>query len=177
MLRNDRIFFQKILSKLSYWAWRIIIMNLNKVFLIGRLTRDPQAKALPSGQQICSFGLATSRFFTDKSGQKQQQPDFHNIVLFGRLAEIASQYLNKGSLVLIEGRIQTRSWQDTTGNKRYRTEIVGERLQLGPRTGHSAEPNRSPGEAAPAEEKEMPSQEEIPIIEEEEEIDISKIPF
>jgi single-strand DNA-binding protein len=143
-------------------------MNLNKVFLIGRLTQDPQAKALPSGQQICSFGLATSRFFTDKSGQKQQQPDFHNIVLFGRLAEIASQYLNKGSLVLIEGRIQTRSWQDATGNKRYRTEIVGERLQLGPRTA---------GKAAPAEEKEMPSQEEIPIIEEEEEIDISKIPF
>jgi len=149
-------------------------MNLNKVFLIGRLTQDPQARALPSGQQICSFGLATSRFFTDKSGQKQQQPDFHNIVLFGRLAEIASQYLNKGSLVLIEGRIQTRSWQDATGNKRYKTEIVAERLQLGPRTA---------GKAAPAEEKsmppqeEMPSQEEIPIIEEEEEIDISKIPF
>jgi len=143
-------------------------MNLNKVFLIGRLTRDPQAKALPSGQQICSFGLATSRFFTDKSGQKQQQPDFHNIVLFGRLAEIASQYLNKGSLTLIEGRIQTRSWQDATGNKKYRTEIIGERLQLGPRTA---------GKAVPAEEKEMPSQEEIPIIEEEEEVDIKDIPF
>ena len=148
-------------------------MNLNKVFLIGRLTQDPQTKALPSGQQICSFGLATSRFFTDKSGQKQQQPDFHNIVLFGRLAEIASQYLNKGSLVLIEGRIQTRSWQDTTGNKKYRTEIVGERLQLGPRTA---------GKAVPAEEKEMPSQQEmpsqeqIPIIEEEE-INIKDIPF
>jgi len=148
-------------------------MNLNKVFLIGRLTQDPQVKALPSGQQICSFGLATSRFFTDKSGQKQQQPDFHNIVLFGRLAEIASQYLNKGSLVLIEGRIQTRSWQDATGNKKYRTEIVGERLQLGPRTA---------GKAVPAEEKsmpsqeEMPSQEQIPIIEEEE-INIKDIPF
>ncbi|GAG82904.1 unnamed protein product, partial [marine sediment metagenome] len=78
-------------------------MNLNKAYLIGRLTRDPETRALPSGQSVTSFGMATDRFFTDRSGQKQQQTDFHNIVLFGKLADIASQYLNKGSLVLIEG--------------------------------------------------------------------------
>jgi len=142
-------------------------MNLNKVILVGRLTRDPETRALPSGQSVTSFGLATDRFFTDKSGKKQQQTEFHNIVLFGRLAEIASQYLTKGSLVLIEGRLQTRSWQDATGNKRYRTEIVAERLQLAP---------RAVGKAAPPESKETPK-EEIPIIEEEGEIDIKDIPF
>ena len=143
-------------------------MNLNKAFLIGRLTQDPQVRALPSGQQVCSFGLATSRFFTDKSGQKQQQTEFHNIVLFGRLAEIASQYLTKGALAMIEGRLQTRSWQDTSGNKRYRTEIVAERLQLGP---------RAAGKVVPPEAEELPPKEKIPIIEEEGEIDVKDIPF
>ena len=142
-------------------------MNLNKAFLIGRLTADPQTKSLPSGQQVCNFGLATDRYFVDKSGQKQQQTDFHNIVLFGRLAEIASQYLTKGSLVFIEGRIRTRNWQDGTGNKRYRTEIVAERIQLGPRAAGKVVP-----EGAPAE---TPT-EEIPIIEDEG-IDIKDIPF
>jgi single-strand DNA-binding protein len=142
------------------------IVNLNKVFLIGRLTQDPQIKTLPSGQSVASFGLATDRFFTDKSGQKQQQAEFHNIVLFGRLAEIASQYLTKGSLAFIEGRIRTRNWQDATGNKRFRTEIVAERIQLGP---------RAAGRVVPPE-KEVPA-EEIPIIEEEGEIDVRDIPF
>jgi len=143
-------------------------MNLNKVILIGRLTRDPETRSLPSGQQVVSFGLATDRFFVDKSGQKQQETQFHNIVMFGRLAEISSQYLKKGSLAMIEGRIQTRSWQDTSGNKRFRTEIIGERLQLGPRTAEKVMPP----------EKKIPPSEEIPIIEEKEvEIDISQIPF
>jgi len=145
-------------------------MNLNKVFLLGRLTRDPEARALPSGQQVSSFGLATDRFFTDKTGQKQQQTEFHNIVLFGRLAEIASQYLAKGALVLIEGRLQTRNWKDSGGNTKYRTEVIGERMQLGP---------KSTGRIAPAaaEEKPAPQQEEIPVIEEEHEIDVKDIPF
>ena len=146
-------------------------VNLNKVFLIGRLTADPQTKSLPSGKPVCNFGLATDRYFTDKSGQKQQQTDFHNIVLFGRLAEIASQYLTKGSLVLIEGRIRTRNWQDTSGNKRYRTEILGERIQLGPKAAGKITP------AARKEGTEGTKEEEIPIIEEDGEIDISKIPF
>lgn len=143
-------------------------MNLNKVFLIGRLTQDPQAKTLPSsGQQVCNFGLATSRFFTDKSGQKQQQTEFHNIVFFGRLAEIASQYLTKGSLVFLEGRIRTRSWQDSSGQKRQRTEILGERMQLGPKSAGRVTPPTAPTEETP--------KEEIPIIEEE--VDIKDIPF
>jgi len=139
-------------------------MNLNKVFLIGRLTQDPQIKTIPSsGQQVCNFGLATSRFFTDKSGQKQQQTEFHNIVLFGRLAEIASQYLTKGSLLFLEGRIRTRTWQDASGQKRQRTEILGERLQLGPKAAGKIVPPTEEG------------QEEIPIIEDE--VDIKDIPF
>lgn len=142
-------------------------MNLNKVILIGRLTRDPESRSLPSGQPVCSFGLATGRFYVDKSGQKQQQTEFHNIVLFGRLAEIASQYLTKGSLAMIEGRLQTRNWQDASGNKRSRTEIVAQSLQLGP---------RAVGKVAPPE-KEIPPAEEIPIIEEDEGINVKDIPF
>jgi single-strand DNA-binding protein len=137
-------------------------MNLNKVFLIGRLTQDPITKNLPSGKLVCNFGLATDRYFVDKSGQKQQKTDFHNIVLFGRLAEIASQYLKKGSLVFIEGRIRTRNWQDKNGNKKFKTEIVAERIQLGPKAAGKVIPPEAP--------------EEIPIVEDEE-IDIDEIPF
>lgn len=144
-------------------------MNLNKVFLVGRLTRDPESKALPSGKTVSSFGLATDRFYNDKSGQKQQQTEFHNIVLFGKLAEIASQYLAKGSLVLIEGRLQTRNWQDNAGNQKYRTEVVAERMQLGPKSSNRMGPE-------PTAKKGVPTEEEIPIIEEEE-INVKDIPF
>lgn len=145
-------------------------MNLNKAILVGRLTRDPEVRSLPSGQQVASFGLATDRFYNDKTGQRQQQTEFHNIVLFGRTAEIASQYLNKGSLALIEGRIQTRSWDDKEGNKKYRTEVVGESLQLGPRNSGPQTPQ--------ADNKQSEKKEEIPVIrEDEEEIDIKDIPF
>ncbi len=144
-------------------------MNLNKAFLIGRLTSDPQVKNLPSGQQVCNFGLATDRYFTDKSGEKKQQTDFHNIVLFGKLAETASRYLTKGSLVFIEGRIRTRSWEDaSSGQKRYRTEIIGERIQLGPKAsgrGTSSGPEREP------------EKEDIPIVEEDQGIDVKDIPL
>lgn len=147
-------------------------MNLNKVFLVGRLTQDPQLRTIPSGQAVCSFGLATNRIGKDpQTGEVKKSAEYHNIVLWRRLAEIASQYLAKGSLVLIEGRIQTRTWQDSSGNQRSRTEIVAERMQLGPRAAGKVIPPAGP------EGKEMPP-EEIPIIEEEgEEIDISQIPF
>lgn len=150
-------------------------MNLNKVFLIGRLTNDPLLKNLPSGKPVCSFGLATSRFFTDGTGQKKQETEFSNIVLFGRLAEIASQYLTKGSLTLIEGRIRTRNWIDKTGVKRYRTEIVGQSMQLGPRSANKNVPQQE-REAPPEPAQEMPQKEEIPIIEDEE-INPKDIPF
>ena len=146
-------------------------MNFNKAIIIGRLTRDPETRSLPSGQPVVNFGVATSNFFTDKSGQKQQQTEFHNIVLFGRLAEIASQYLNKGSLVLIEGRIQTRSWEDSTGNKKSRTEIIGQGLQLGPRNQGKTFPEKDESRSDKSE------QGDIPIIEEEEEIDVKNIPL
>jgi len=150
-------------------------MNLNKVFLIGRLTRDPELKTLPSGSAVANFGLATDSFFTDKSGQRQQQVEFHNIVLFGRLAEIASQYLTKGSLAFFEGRIRTRTWEDSSGNKRYRTEVIGQRLQLGPKNVAKVMPTQKQQENQSA--KEI-KEEDIPIIEEgEEEIDVSQIPF
>lgn len=153
-------------------------MNLNKVFLVGRLTRDPEARSLPSGQQVTSFGLATDRFYKDKAGQKQQQTEFHNIVLFGRQAEIASQYLKKGSLVLLEGRLQTRNWKDSAGNTKYRTEIIVQSLQLGPKpaggkTGSFQEPQETPAQEEP---QTLP-QEEIPVIEDGGEIDIKDIPF
>ncbi len=147
-------------------------MNLNKVFVLGNVTADPVSRALPSGQSVVNFGLATNRIFYDKNRQRQQQTEFHNIVAFGKIAEIAQQYLKKGSMVLIEGRIQTRNWQDSSGNKRSRTEIITERLQLGPKA--------TAGKTIAAGEKETPL-EEIPIIEEgkekEEEINVSDLPF
>ncbi len=108
-------------------------MNLNKVFIIGNLTRDPELRSLPSGAPVTNFGVATNRVFKDKSGQKKEDVQFHNIVAFGKQAEIAKQYLSKGSSVFIEGRIQSRTWEAQDGTKRNKTEIICERLQLGPR--------------------------------------------
>lgn len=144
-------------------------MNLNKVFLIGNLTRDPEMRALPSGVSVVSFGLATNRVFKDKSGARQKDAQFHNIVAFGKQAEIAKQYLSKGSSVLIEGRIQTRSWDAPDGTKRSKTEIVTERLQLGPR-------RNGPAPSAP--EKQPAQAEQIETIEyPEEEANSENIPF
>lgn len=133
-------------------------MNFNKAIILGNLTRDPDIRTLPSGQPVANFGVATNRFFYNKNREKQKQTEFHNVVAFGRAAEIAQQYLKKGSMVLIEGRLQTRSWQDSSGNNRSRTEIITERLQLGPK-GIIA-PEEAP------EEKIEETKEEIPIIEE-----------
>lgn len=135
-------------------------MYLNKVFLYGNLTRDPELRALPSGQQVASFALATNRTYTGKDGQKQEQTEYHNIVAFGRQAEVIGQYLKKGRPVFVEGRIQTRSWDDkSTGEKKYRTEIVVDNFQFGP----SAPPGASgPRDSAPASKgvsKGKPSQE------------------
>jgi len=147
-------------------------MFLNRVFILGNLTRDPDTRALPSGQPVANFSVATNRVFYDKNRQKQERVEFHNVVAFGRTAEIVQQYLKKGSLVLIEGRVQTRSWEDSAGNRRYRTEIITQRLQLGPRAGKMIPPT------SPEKEGKEEKKEEIPIIEEEEgEIDVSEIPF
>ncbi|MEK9209409.1 MAG: single-stranded DNA-binding protein [Patescibacteria group bacterium] len=147
-------------------------MNLNKIFLIGNLTRDPELKTLPSGLPVVSFGLATNRAWTDKQGTKQQDTQFHNVVLFGRLAEIAKQYLTKGNMTFIEGRVQTRNWQAQDGSKRTRTEVIAERLQLGPRFARPGQTSQFP---APQEKE---KQEKLDVIEyPEEEVDPEDIPF
>ena len=107
-------------------------MYLNKALIIGNLTRDPELRSLPSGVQVATFSVATNRVWKDKEGNKQESAEFHNIVVFGRQAETTAQYLKKGSSVLIEGRLQTRSWE-SDGVKKYRTEIVADRVQFGPR--------------------------------------------
>lgn len=113
-------------------------MYLNKVTLIGNLTRDPELKALPSGIKICNIAMATNRSFKNKDGQRQDAVEYHNVVVFGRVAELAAQYLKKGSQALVEGRLQTRSWEQS-GEKKYRTEIVADTVQFGSRpTGSSA---------------------------------------
>ena len=145
-------------------------MNLNKVFILGRLTADPQLRSTASGQQVGSFGLATNRVWNDKAGQKQEATEFHNVVVWGRQAEIASKFLIKGSLVLIEGRLQTRTWDDKQGQKRRTTEVIAERLQLGPRPGGGAP--KTEERSSPA-----PKTEEIPIIDVDEEIKKEDLPF
>lgn len=110
-------------------------MYLNKAFIFGNLTRDPELKALPSGTSVATFSLATNRVWNDKDGTRREDTDYHNIVVFGRQAETVSQYLRKGSSALVEGRITTRSWDADDGSKRYRTEIIADRIQFGPRTG------------------------------------------
>lgn len=109
-------------------------MYLNKVYLIGNLTRDPEIKALPSGTKLCQFGVATNKIYKDKEGVKKEAVEYHNIVAFNKLGELSGQYLKKGQQVLIEGRLQTRSWDGTDGQKKYRTEIIADNIQFGMRT-------------------------------------------
>lgn len=150
-------------------------MNVNKVILVGNVVADPELRTTQSGQQVCTIRLATNRVWTDKTGKKQESPEFHSIILWGKLAQIASSYLKKGSMAFVEGRLATRSWDDTaTGTKKYRTEIVAERLQLGPRgAGQGSSLKSREEEVSPA----AKTHEEIPIIEENEEIDVKDIPF
>src|SRR5580704_18887173 len=110
-------------------------MYINKAMVFGNLTRDPELRAMPSGMNVASFSIATNRVFRDRDGKKQEQTDFHNIVVFGRQADTVAQYLKKGSSVYVEGRLQTRSWDDkTSGEKKYRTEVIADRVQFGPRS-------------------------------------------
>ena len=112
-------------------------MYINKVMLFGNLTRDPEVRALPSGANVCSFSIATNRVYKKADGSKQEEVQFHNIVVFGRQADTSAQYLKKGSSVYIEGRLQTRSWDSDKG-KQYRTEIVADTVQFGPRSAGTA---------------------------------------
>lgn len=173
----------------KYWK-RYKNMNLNKVFLIGRMASDPEFRTTPGGQEVATLRIATNRVWNDRtSGQKNEATEFHSVVTWGRLAQIANQFLTKGSLVMIEGRLQTRSWEGQDGIKRYRTEIVAEGLQLGPR-------KQGPSSAKASEGKEgkedlssvVPAKEEIPVVNEEEtpstgeeveekEVELKDVPF
>lgn len=158
-------------------------MDYNKAIIVGRLTEDPEEKSLPSGQTVVNFSMATNRVYNDKDGNKQEDTEYHNIVFFGKTAEIASQYLSKGKTCLVEGRLQTRSWEDEeTGKKQYRTEIVGRNLQLGPRPQNQMDMNKSDSNSRQnkpqSQSKNNSSQKsKPPQQEEEEEVDVEDIPF
>jgi single-strand DNA-binding protein len=170
-------------------------MDLNKVMIIGRLTRDPELRAIPSGINVCQMGVATSYVYTNQStGQKVEQTEFHNVVLWRKLGEIAHQYLKKGSQVYLEGRLQTRSWDGKDGKKNYRTEIIADNMiMLGGKsstgTGSSypspaaqgyAAPSAAPYNkpAAPAADTTQPMPaEELPTIQQGEDINVEDIPF
>ena len=148
-------------------------MYLNKALLIGNLTRDPELKALPSGIKVCNFSVATNRVWKDKDGNKQEAADFHNIVVFGRQAETVSQYMRKGSQVMVEGRMQTRSWDDAaTGVKKYRTEVVADRVQFGSSGSGAPKSNPEKPNNAPKEEEKLDT-----IEYPEEQINAEDIPF
>lgn len=147
-------------------------MNFNKAIILGRVVKQPETRSLPNGQSVCTFSIATSRVWYDAQRNKKEEAQFHNIVTFGKLADIAGQYLQKGGLVLIEGRIQTRSWEKD-GQKQYRTEILAESLQLGPKKmegGGSSGPTTSsaPRTNTKSSEREVPtiSEDDINIEEE-----------
>ena len=157
-------------------------MNLNKVMIIGNMVRDPEMRTTPSGQNVTSFSIATNRVWNDTNGQKQERAEFHNIVAWRRLAEISNQYLKKGSKVYIEGRLQTRSWDDPNGVKKYRTEIIAENMIMLDRAGNTP----SGGDFN----SEQPSMDKTPTVDvnytpssgnkvndSEEEISIDDIPF
>ncbi|MEK7154373.1 MAG: single-stranded DNA-binding protein [Patescibacteria group bacterium] len=176
-------------------------MNLNKVFLIGRLAADPESRMTPGGQMVTTVRIATNRVWNNRStGEKQEQVEFHTVIAWRNLAEIVSKYLRKGQLAFFEGRLQTRSWQGQDGIKRYRTEIVAENMQLGPKAAGTSVPAGAAAQDQPQPDQTRSSQtqpevkeEEIPVINEdapvssdpiiaddeieEKEIDLKDIPF
>jgi len=140
-------------------------MSVNKAILVGRLGRDPETRYTSGGQAVCNFTLATDETYKDRAGERQKRTEWHRIVVWGKLAEICQQYLKKGSQVFIEGRIQTRQWDDREGNKRTTTEIVANGMRmLGSKPGgpgaEAPEPEAGHEEPAPAPEV---SDEDIPF--------------
>jgi single-strand DNA-binding protein len=167
-------------------------MNVNKAILVGRLTRDPDMRTTTSGQSVATLSMATNNFWTDKSGTKQEKTEFHNVVLWGRLAEIAGQYLTKGQECFVEGRLQTREYTAKDGTQKKITEIVGETMQLGNRaqgssqgaartggaaaggTGAYAGGNQSQNKAQAQAEEDIPT---INLDDEKDDIKIEDVPF
>lgn len=165
-------------------------MDLNKVMIIGRLTRDPELRTTPTGTSVCQLGLATNFVYTNQqSGQKVENVEYHNVVLWRKLGEIAAQYLKKGQRVYIEGRLQTRSWDGDNGKKNYKTEIIGDNMIMldggtgagsnaGGAGGTSNSFSQRPSTPAAnnADEQSYPI-EELPTIQQGEDINVDDIPF
>ena len=171
-------------------------MNVNKVILVGRLTRDPDMRTTPGGQSVATLSMATNNFWTDKSGNKQEKTEFHTVVLWGRLAEIAGQYLTKGQECFVEGRMQTREYTAKDGTQKRITEVVGENMQFGSRaqgsqgSGQSGAPRAASAGASAGggayagashhQQAKAPVEEEIPTInldDEKDDIRIEDVPF
>ena len=144
--------------------------------IIGNMTRDPEVKTTPSGQTVANFSVATNLVWTDQSGQKQEKAEFHNIVAWRKLADICGQYLKKGGKVYVEGRLQTRSWDDQTGNKKYRTEIISDNVIMLDRAG-APKPDSRTGAANDYAQPEPLRNEPAAATETEEEINVDDIPF
>lgn len=154
-------------------------MYLNKAIIIGNLTRDPELKSIPSGTKVCSFSLATNRTWKDAEGARKDASEFHNVVAFGRPAELIAQYCKKGNSLYVEGRMQTRSWDGQDGQKKYRTEVVLENFQFGPKgSGGEGGPSMSAPSSAPAAGKAKKGSDEVDTIEyPDEDINVDDIPF
>lgn len=150
-------------------------MYINKAIIYGNLTRDPELKSLPSGSTVVNFSVATNHTWKDKGGQRQESVEYHNVVAFGRTAETVNQYMKKGSGIYVEGRIQTRSWEGTDGKKNYRTEIIADKVQFGPKKDGSSLPSSSADkdDGAPDRVKEAAP----PIDYPEETVNVDDIPF
>lgn len=155
------------------------MFSLNRAQLVGNLTRDPEMRYVPSGQAVASFGVATNRRWKDKEGNNQEQTEFHNIVAWGKLAEIANQYLKKGNKVYVEGRLQTRSWDGQDGSKKNRTEIVAENMIfLSPKGAQTQVTDEVPTEEEPKPEEEKDKKTKSSDKEENiDEINLDEIPF
>lgn len=151
-------------------------MYLNKAMVFGNLTRDPEVRAIATGGQVCSFGLATNRVFKKADGSKGEQVEFHNIVVFGRQAETCAQYLKKGSSAYVEGRLQTRTWEGDKG-KQYKTEIIAERVQFGPRSAGAGAPRGDSNSKVTDAEAPQKEPKEDAIDYPEEDINPDDIPF
>jgi len=139
--------------------------SLNEITIIGRLGKDPEVKMTPTGQKVASFSVATSEKYDDKQGNKVEETEWHNVVAWRRLAEIIEQYVKKGSLIYIKGKIKTRSWEDQQGKKCYRTEIIAQSMQMLDSRGanNQSQGDSNFGNSAPAENfGTMPADEDLP---------------
>ena len=151
--------------------------SLNRATIIGNLTRDPELRQTPNGQAVCSFGVATNRSWTGRDGQKQESAEFHNVVAWGKLAEICGQYLNKGRKVYIEGRLQTRDWEGQDGIRRYRTEIITENMIILDRPSGSGGARSQDGFASSGGFVPPAPRQDEPAVNPDDEINVEDIPF